>query len=147
MNAAMNTSSESSDYRWNAGGWFGGVLGSSAWMAVIACFLIGFGQTGLALVPFACFAMTIVAAVVIWQRRTQQNVISGMMSLIGVLAFTIPIAWLSTSIFANDIALASMNWPDSPMVTAIVLFAAPAVGLWIVLVESRRQPERPQNVR
>lgn len=139
MNAQVKKSYEHSQPQWNAGGWFGGALGSSAWMVIIACFLMGFGQTVLAVVPFACFAMTMMAAIVIWQQRIRQDFLSGIVSLIGVLAFTIPIAWLSTSIFANDVVRANMNWPDSPIVTAIVLFAAPAVGLWIVLVESRRQ--------
>ena len=135
----MNTSSDFAQPRWNAGGWFGGAIGSSAWMVIIACFLSGFGQTGLAIVPLICFATTLTAAVLIWRHRARVSLLSGMMSLIGVLAFTIPIVWLTTSLFANDAALKSMNWPSSPIVTAIVLFAAPVVGLWMLFVESRRQ--------
>ncbi len=108
-------------------------------MVVIACFLIGFGQTGLATVPLICFATTMTAAVMIWRNRARINLLSGMMALTGVLAFTIPAVWFTTSLFANDDALASMNWPTSPIVTVIVLFAAPVVGLWMLFVESRRQ--------
>lgn len=141
MNAAIKTSREDSQYRWNAGSWFGGAIGSTAWMVITACFLVGFGQTGLAVVPVVCFVVTISAAIVIWCCRARLSFISGMMSLIGILAFTIPIAWLTTSVFASDDALASMNWPASSLVTAFVLFAAPVVGLWVVFVESQRQPK------
>lgn len=79
------------------------------------------------------------AAVMIWRRRARVSLLSGMMSLIGVLAFTIPTVWFTTSLFANDVALESMNWPSSPILTDIVLFAAPIVGLWMLFVESRRQ--------
>jgi hypothetical protein len=138
MNASMDISNDTSQSRWNAGGWFGGALGSSAWMVIIACFLIRFGQTGLAIVPMICFATTMTAAVMIWYRRAHISVASGMLTLIGVLAFTIPITWFATSLFANDAVRASMNWPSSPIATLMVLFAAPAVGLWRLFVESRR---------
>lgn len=108
-------------------------------MGVIACFLIGFGQTGLATVPLIGFATTMTTAVMIWRQRARISFLSGMMALIGVLAFTIPAVWFTTSLFANDAARASMNWPTSPIVTAIVLFAAPVVGLWMLLVVSPRQ--------
>ncbi|WP_147866892.1 hypothetical protein [Stieleria maiorica] len=138
MNASMGIATDISQSRWNASGWFGGAIGSCAWMAIIACFLIGFGQTGLAIVPIVCFAVTMTAAVMIWRRRAHICVASGMLTLIGVLAFTIPITWFATSLFANDAVRASMNWPSSPMATLMVLFAAPAVGLWMLFVESRR---------
>lgn len=138
MNASMGISTDISQSRWNAGGWFGGALGSSAWMVIIACFLIGFGQIGLAIVPMICFAVTMTAAVMIWYRRAHISIASGMLTLIGVLAFTIPITWFATSLFANDAVRASMNWPSSPIATLLVLFAAPAVGLWMLFVETRR---------
>ena len=134
----MDISNDMSQSRWNAGGWFGGALGSSAWMVIIACFLIGFGQTGLAIVPMVCFAVTMTAAVIIWYRRAHLSVASGMLALIGVLSFTIPTTWFTTSLFANDAVRASMNWPSSPTATLLVLFAAPVVGLWLLFVETRR---------
>ncbi|MDM4015265.1 hypothetical protein [Roseiconus lacunae] len=138
MNGSLDISTDISQSRWNAGGWFGGAIGSSAWMVIIACFLIGFDQTGLAIVPVICFAITMTAAVMIWYCRARISVASGMLTLIGVLTFTIPITWFSTSLFANDAVRASMNWPSSPIATLLVLFTAPAVGLWMLFVETRR---------
>ncbi|WP_436715466.1 hypothetical protein U8335_23745 [Roseiconus lacunae] len=138
MNGSLDISTDISQSRWNAGGWFGGAIGSSAWMVIIACFLIGFDQTGLAIVPVICFAITMTAAVMIWYCRARISVASGMLTLIGVLTFTIPITWFSTSLFANDAVRASMNWPSSPIATLLMLFTAPAVGLWMLFVETRR---------
>lgn len=135
----MNSSTECASHRWNAGGWFGCAIGSCAWMVIVGGFLVGFGQADLAVIPLVCIAVTMMAAVVIWQRSAGLKFISGVMSLIGVLAFTIPIAWLTTAAFANAQALKSMNWPASPIVTAVVLFAAPAAGVWVAWTESRRQ--------
>lgn len=131
----MDTATDLSQSRWNAGGWFGGAIGSCAWTVIIACFLIGFGQTGLAIVPIICFAATMMAALMIWRRRAHFSVASGMLTLIGVLAFTIPITWFATSLFANDAVRESMNWPSSQIATMMVLFAAPAVGLWMLFVD------------
>ena len=103
---------EQIQHRRNFGSWFGGTLGSCVWMAIVGSFLTGFGQPFLAIVPFACFACTLVFAIAIWWRHDRMPFSSGLLSLIAVLAFTIPVAWLTTSIFASQLALEKMNWPQ-----------------------------------
>ena len=133
----MTTQSNvSSGIQWNAGGWFGSVVGSTAWMLVCAIFLMFHGQNTVAAINVACFAIANAVAVALWLNRSKISAYPALLTLLATLSFAIPIAWLATAQFASDNALAAMNWPTSSIVTALILFATPVVTLIFVLREN-----------
>ena len=133
----MTTKSKvSSGIQWNAGGWFGSAVGSTAWMLVCAIFLIVHGQNAIAAVNVACFAIANAVAVGLWLNRSKICAYPALLILLATFSFAIPIAWLATAQFASDNALAAMNWPTSSIVTALILFAAPVATLIFVLREN-----------
>ena len=134
----MNSDDKSfTGLRWNAGGWFGGVLGSSAWMAVCAVLLLSYGQPGIAVINLACFSAVNLIGLYLWSRRHKVSAISALLILSSVLAFAVPIAWMTTTHLASNATLEAMNWPTSSVVTAAVLFAAPAFSVFILRRASR----------
>ena len=135
MNAPNNANA--STMNWNAGGWFGGAIGGSAWMLVVAGFLAVLGQPTVALIPLACFALSVAAAVALWFRSESIDPLTALLMQTGVFSFTIPTAWLATTYLASDAARAAMNWPTSPAITALVLFLAPLGGIWLLLQSQR----------
>lgn len=142
----MNARAEKRPYMiWNTGSWFGSSVGSTAWMFVCAVFLFLHGQTGVATLNLACFGVTNAVAVGLWINRRNLNAFQALLVLLATLSFAIPIAWLATSQLASDAVLKSMNWPTSSVVTACVLFAAPATTLWFLWRESQSRPLSPQE--
>ena len=138
METAMNSDDKSfGGLRWNAGGWFGTVLGSCAWMAVCAGFLWSHGQTGIAVINLVCSSAVNLLGLCLWAGRHKVSAMSAMLILLSVLAFAIPIAWMATTQLASRAALEAMNWPRSSMVTVAVLFAAPVFSVFILWREVR----------
>ncbi len=65
--------------QWSGGGWFGGVIGSSVWMLVVACFVASFGQVVLTFLIIAGFIISIVGGIAIWRQRDRIYPFDGMM--------------------------------------------------------------------
>jgi hypothetical protein len=130
MSEASDTNDQCPSHKWSAGGWFGGTLGSCAWMMIVSGLLVAEGQIIIAAVPLTCSFVTMMAAVVIWKYRCRMTYMSGILSLIGVISVTTLTAWLSISVFANDQSLAKLNWPASSSAMGYVLFGTPLWGLW-----------------
>ncbi|MHC4077271.1 MAG: hypothetical protein ACYST0_02385 [Planctomycetota bacterium] len=82
-------------FTWNAGGWFGAVLGASCWILIAAGFAARL-DVGLALVNLACFATLLAAGVVLWAQRHRRDAYPSIQILMGIaLAVTaaVLLAW------------------------------------------------------
>ncbi len=131
-------------FQWNAGGWFGSSVGSTAWMVVTACFLVFHGQILLAAVPLACFQIANAVGLILWQRRDRIFPFTALMLLFVVLSITIPLTWVIVASFASPAALTQMNWPLSVFATIAVFCLVPAMMALFVYLE-RQSPTISQS--
>lgn len=127
-------------FQWNAGGWFGPSIGSSAWMVVTAYFLASQQQPALALLPASGFVILQIAAVMLWLLRGRIYPFTALMTLLGIFAIVLPAVWISVSLTASPAALAAMNWPRSFWVTALVCGMVPFLMLWFLVLELSTPP-------
>jgi len=133
----MNTESNPHDDRlagpgqiqWNAGGWFGGAIGGSAFMVIVSGFLIAYDQVTLALIPLASFAIVLGVSIVFWNLKNRIYPFTGLFCILAVMAIVIPITWITVEAMASQNALRAMNWPDSDWITVFVCALVPCVML------------------
>ena len=78
-------------FQWNAGGWFGASLGSSAWMVVTSCFVAVHDQPLLAFIPAVGFTIVLIASLTLWARRNHIYPFTAMMWLLGLIAIVMPL--------------------------------------------------------
>lgn len=127
--------------QWNAGGWFGGVIGSSAWMPVVAGFLIAGRQTSVAIIPTLCFVAAVALACLLWRKRDHVQPFNALMVMLLLLSVTIPVTWISTSLNASKENLIAMNWPESRGLLICTFLISPMTMLYFFFLE-RFHPSR-----
>ncbi len=146
----MNTSRKPLDgpgrLQWNAGGWFGSSLGSSAWMIVASCFLLFHGQLALAMVPAIGFSIVVIASMLLWSRCDRIRPFTAMMALLGLLAIVVPFVLFFVQWFGSPSARAAMNWPESPWPTILVIAIVPALMIWLVVLEQLATKSKDKTV-
>jgi hypothetical protein len=134
-------------FQWNASGWFGASLGSSAWMIVTACFLVAHNQPTLAMVPTVAFIIVLFATFLLWARRDRIYPFSALMVLLGLLAIAIPIVVIVVRTYGSPDALTAMNWPAWPWLTLVVCAMAPGLMIWFVFLERTATTASDRNNR
>ena len=84
-------------FQWNAGGWFGGQIGGTAWMLLAGVLVLAQGSL-LGLVLIACFLIPNVVGVVLWRLRDRIApypavqalvVVMGVFALLALVAFDV----------------------------------------------------------
>ena len=134
-------------FQWNAGGWFGSTLGSSAWMLVTSCFLIAHNQPWIATIAASGFLANLIASLVLWNHRDRVLPFSALMAILGFMAFTLPLVWLFVQTYASAESRNAMNWPASQWSTVFVLILVPAIMIWFTYLErlERLQHQSPRQ--
>lgn len=141
----MNTSKKSTRigpgrFQWNAGAWFGSLLGSSAWMAVAAVFLLLNEQVLLASVPAVGFATVLMGALLLWSRRDSVFPFPAIMAMLALLAIATPVVWIAVQSLGSPPVLAAMNWPQAGWITIFVAAIVPAIMIWFLVLERSGTP-------
>ena len=132
-------------FQWNAGGWFGGAIGGSVVMLLIAGFLLRHGQTRLALIPAIAFASITVVATVYWCNRNRIYPFPAILGLFSWIAITIPIVVFSVDAFAQPAALAAMNWPTSLPLKIVACLTVPYTVWKMSIQESKVVQQNTQR--
>jgi hypothetical protein len=122
-------------FQWNAGGWYGSSLGSSAWMVITSCFLVFHNQPLIALVPAVGLAVTLLVSILLWTRRDRVYPFTSLMMLFGFFAIAIPAVWFFVQLYGSTEVLAAMNWPVSTWTNLFVVSIVPAVMIWFLVLE------------
>lgn len=122
-------------FQWNAGGWFGSVVGTTLWMLVVAGFLIA-NRQWLAVVPIGCFVIINSIAWVLWSRRGQRDPFSSLMILLASVGVAVPIA-LATIASGTPPLPTQMNWTSSALGIVAVVLLVPAMMAWFYILERR----------
>ncbi len=122
-------------FQWNAGGWFGGALGGSAWMFLAAVMLTANDQVLVATVPAAAFLTVTIVAIVLWRLRSQLSPFAGLMAMMTVLAMVIPAVWtyLEWQSPNNLISIGRSSSFSNGRLFAYLL--VPILMLWFALME------------
>ena len=122
-------------FQWNAGGWFGSTLGSSAWMLVTSSVLIAHNQPLLATIAASGFFAILGASLMLWIHRDRVLPFPALMAILGFMAFTIPLVWLFVQTYASAESKNAMNWPVSQWSTVFVFIPVPAIMIWFAYLE------------
>lgn len=136
MNSNTTSLTGPGKFQWNAGGWFGSSLGSSAWMLVTSYFLVVHNQTFVAAIAVSGFLAILFASLVLWKRRDRVYPFHALLAILGLMAFTIPIVWLLVQTYASAECKMAMNWPVSGLSTVFVVLLVPATMIWFIYLES-----------
>ncbi|MCM2373903.1 hypothetical protein [Aporhodopirellula aestuarii] len=139
MQTSRNPRLGTGRFQWNTGAWFGSIAGGTAWMIVMAGFLVANRQLLVAAVPAGCFVITNMIAFALWTRRELNNPFSGLMAILAVLAFTVPLSYIAVSVWGSQESLAQMNWPSSAIWHVVVLLLVPAMMAWLYVLERHSQ--------
>jgi RNA polymerase sigma factor (sigma-70 family) len=113
-------------FQWNAGGWFGSMLGSSCWMALTAGLLLLKRDFTAGALVLICFLVAIAGTIMFWNARANikaRLALNWMLLLLFVLATVV----LSTFQFLTSAASQSaLSWTPWAW---LVLLIFPALGL------------------
>ena len=122
-------------FQWNTGGWFGASLGGSAWMILVAGFLVFHDQPTLALIPAVGFPIVLLISLLLWACRTRIYPFPALMALLGLVAISVLLVVIVVPSYASPEALAAMNWPASTGLTILASAIAPSLMIWFLFVE------------
>ena len=149
---SMNTSSKTPligprRFQWQTGGWFGSIIGSSAWMIPTAFILGSHRQIVLALLPAGCFLLINVVGVVLWHQRDRIRPFPALIGVLTLLSVVTPLVWLTVASQATEESVEALNWPSQPIAGLIVLLICPAIVAWIFILEYSHQNRKSMPVR
>lgn len=114
-------------FQWQRGGWFGSVVGGSAWMVPTAALLAYNGQATLALIPLGICLLINAVGCALWYRRDRLRPFHALSGILILFLITTPLAWFVVATNATPESLASLNWPSSSIITAMVLMICPTI--------------------
>ncbi len=119
--------------QWNAGGWFGALSGSTAFM-LVGALLFGSQSMTLAIVWLACYAIAVVCAILIWTRRESFASYPETQSLLFVVGTAATIAILFAFLMRLEL---SEGVNATPTKVLLVLLIVPGLMLGSHLLERR----------
>ena len=122
-------------FQWNVGGWFGGVVGGSAWLIPTTAILAWNNQSRLALLPAGCWLLVNLIGCVLWYRRDRVRPFPALVGVLCLLAVLTPLVWFVISSNATPASLSSLNWPQRGMGAAMVALIFPALIAWLCFLE------------
>ncbi|MFO0810484.1 MAG: hypothetical protein U0746_17805 [Gemmataceae bacterium] len=117
-------------FRWNAGGWFGGQLGGTAWLFVGAVVLVP-SAIGVAVVWLACFTVANVVGAWLWFRRDRIRAYPAIQLLLVTCGVSGLVAWLALDALGSDAARVLA----SPRQGYLAMLIVPAMMAWFAVME------------
>ena len=135
MPSLMQPKKGAGRFQWNAGGWFGPVIGSTAWMIGPAGCLIAH-RRWLAAVPIGCFVIMNLLGWILWRFRDRLAPFPALITMLASLAMAVPII-LATTALGTPNSPPQMNLPSSPLGWLVVVLFVPAMIVWFYVIEHR----------
>ncbi|EKJ98715.1 hypothetical protein RBSH_06028 [Rhodopirellula baltica SH28] len=122
-------------FQWQGSGWFGCVVGGSAWLVPMSAILALNGQPLLALVPLGCCLLAILFGIALWHNRDRVRPFRALIGMLMLFSITTPFAWFTVSTNASPDSLVLLNWPQSIAITAMVAVICPTIAIWFCFLE------------
>ena len=130
----------SAAFTWNPSAWFGGLLGSTAWMLVLAVLIRGGQSQGVAsIVCLSCFLVGFVCGLALWKRRMLLAPYVGIQLQLVVTGTAGLVAWTGTCLFEPELPSA---FGVTPWHGYAALLVVPMVGVCFWWKESAAQRRR-----
>ena len=148
MNSNPTPVAGAGKFQWNAGGWFGSSLGSSAWMPGTSGCLFAYNQQLIAMIPGIGFIVIVLTSIALWNRRNCIYPFSALMTILGLIAFTNLFVWMIVQTLGSAEFKSAMNWPASSWATVFAIGIVPVIMLWFTYLERTaiaRNSEMTQN--
>lgn len=120
--------------QWNAGGWFGGTIGSCAWMLPLSGYLFIFNQPWLGSFSLSVFIILTTVSLSLWINRHRVSSFHAHMVLLGLLSIFIPVILIIVSMFGSPEVLIEMKWPVNKSTILVASFMAPVLMLWFFIL-------------
>ncbi len=126
-----------SRFRWSAGGWFGGQIGATAWLALLGGLYL-FRDPAVAWLVLLCFALPNGVGIWLWRRRQRLPPFSALMvlSAISGLAALAAIAIMDAYGHLHEI---EPRLPARAMYWVLLVYPAVMLQFWIMEWASRRR--------
>ena len=97
-------------FSWNAGGWFGSCIGTTAWMLPLGISSFWFGSTVAGFAISTCFAVGISLAVMGWSLREGIPAYRALQSMIIVMGLLTTIVFAAMQLYANEKTCEYAQW-------------------------------------
>lgn len=118
-------------FQWNAGSWFGAMLGCTAWMVPTAGILFARSDWIAASIVVTCFAIAIVSALVFWNQQANVKARVAMQWMMLILGVMTAIVFVAFQFLASSAFLAAIHW--SPWYwLLLLLFPALAIQFYFI---------------
>ncbi|MEW5774547.1 MAG: hypothetical protein AB1916_13590 [Thermodesulfobacteriota bacterium] len=124
-------------FQWSAGGWWGGQLGASGWMAALAGIYLAQGRAEAALAMFACFLAANSVGAALWTNRHRLAPFPALQGLLAGLFLTSAAALL-VSLAAAGAEAASPVVLHLPTLSPLGVYPGLMFFFWLLERESRR---------
>lgn len=135
---ATQGTSERPALAWNAGAWFGSQFGCTAWLLLLGIVLFARDPTA-AGVAIGSFAVTNVAGITLWRRRTTWSFLAAIETLL----FVLTIATATTVTVVNLRGVADPPRPSALVSTWLpwwTIAIPPVLMAWFFLFGKRMKP-------
>ena len=113
-------------FHWNAGGWFGSMLGSTAWMVPAEGLLCVRGNWIAAAIVVICFALASTCTIVFWNHQATLNARVAMQSMMLILCGLTTVVFLAFQFLTSAAFLAAIHWTPWAW---LLLFIFPAMAI------------------
>ena len=125
-------------FRWNAGGWFGTLLGGTAWMVPTAGMLFARGNWIAAAIVVICFTIAIVSAIIFWKHQATLNARVALQSMVLILGVLTTIIFVAFQFLTSPAFLAAIHW--SPWAWLLLLIF-PVLAMHFHFIQAVRRRE------
>jgi hypothetical protein len=127
-------------FHWNAGGWFGGQLGASAWL-LSGAFWLYLQEPAVGAIWLACCAAINAVGTILWLNRSRIGPHLALQFLLATSGLSGIVAFYAANTVQPE-AVREMGWPGSGY-WALLIF--PVLMIWFAAMEygSRRRSQNP----
>ncbi len=126
--AGSTTSPEA--FQWNAGGWFGSLLGATAWLVPLGIAAFSYGAISLGILASSCFFIAVILGSMAWRFRERLDAYIANQNLVVVVCLMTVFALLGIQFLGNAELRTYVRW--SPWGWGILcLFPMAFLQLWL----------------
>ncbi|MDA8744515.1 hypothetical protein N9N28_07780 [Rubripirellula amarantea] len=135
----------SSQLSWNAGAWFGPMIGGTAWMAASGIMLLKDGILFPGIISIGGFVLVCTVTAWMWAQRHHRDYFTSLMQALALVAILTPVIFFTFKASLDNQALRKVGVPENLYGSLFICGLVPAIMIFLASTIGRRQrPEPPQ---